>query len=59
MQLIKKESKYVLRVFGRTFKSSVDLTSEEKKQGNSNAYTPETKKVINTPGIYKVITYKR
>lgn len=49
----------VLRVFGRTFESSVDPTNEEKLQGNPNAYSPETKKMITTPGVYKVITYKR
>lgn len=49
----------VLRVFGRTFKSVVDLTNEEKLQGNPNAYSPETKKMITTPGVYKVITYRR
>ncbi len=49
----------VTRVFGRTFKSSVDLSDEEKKQGNPNAYSPETKKVITTPGVYKVMTYRR
>lgn len=49
----------VIRVFGRTFKSSVDLTDEEKKQGNPNAYTPETKKAVTTPGVYKVIMYRR
>jgi beta-galactosidase GanA len=49
----------VTRVFGRTYKSSVDLSDEEKKQGNPNAYSPETKKVITTPGVYKVMTYRR
>jgi len=49
----------VVRVFGRTFESSVELTKEEKLQGDPDAYSPATKQKIVTPGVYKVITYKR
>lgn len=49
----------VIKVFGRTFESSVELTNEEKLQGAPDAYSPATKHRISTPGVYKVITYKR
>jgi hypothetical protein len=29
------------------------------QEGNENAYSPETKKVITTAGVYKVMTYRR
>lgn len=48
-----------LRVFGRTFNTNENLEKIEKKEGDPDAYSPATKKVITTPGIYKVITYMR
>lgn len=48
-----------LRVFGRTFETSEDLVKNQKKDGEPDAYSPATKQKIVTPGIYKVITYKR
>ncbi|MFH6769036.1 DUF5597 domain-containing protein [Gaetbulibacter aquiaggeris] len=48
-----------LRVFGRTFETSEDLVKNQKKEGEPDAYSPATKQKIVTPGIYKVITYKR
>jgi len=32
---------------------------EEKKQGDPDAYSPATQKMITTPGVYKVIVYQR
>jgi hypothetical protein len=48
-----------LRVFGRTFKTEKDIVKVTKKDGEPDAYSPASKEVITTPGIYKVITYMR
>jgi hypothetical protein len=48
-----------LRVFGRTFKTENEIVKETKKEGEPDAYSPATKKIITTPGIYKVFTYMR
>jgi beta-galactosidase GanA len=48
-----------LRVFGRKFKTEKDIVKITKKEGEPDAYSPSTKEVISTPGIYKVITYIR
>lgn len=48
-----------LRVFGRTFETSEDLVKNQKKEGEPDAYSPATKQKIVTPGLYKVIVYKR
>ena len=48
-----------LRVFGRTFETTNDLIKATKKEGEPDAYSPATKQVITTPGIYKVLTYMR
>lgn len=48
-----------LRVFGRTFETQEKIIQENKKDGDPDAYSPATNKVITTPGIYKVITYQR
>lgn len=48
-----------LRVFGRAFKTEKDIVKVTKKEGEPDAYSPASKEVITTPGIYKVITYMR
>jgi hypothetical protein len=48
-----------LRVFGRTFKTEKDIVKVTKKEGEPDAYSPASKEVITTPGIYKVTTYMR
>jgi beta-galactosidase GanA len=48
-----------LRVFGRQFTSTEKVDRKEKKQGEPDAYSPETQKQITTPGVYKVLVYKR
>jgi beta-galactosidase GanA len=48
-----------LRVFGRTFVTNENIVQPVKKEGEPDAYSPATKQSIVTPGIYKVITYKR
>lgn len=48
-----------LRVFGRTFETEENIVNVTKKEGEPDAYSPATKQTIATPGIYKVITYKR
>jgi len=48
-----------LRVLGRQFTIDEELEKEEKKQGEPDEYSPATLKQISTPGIYKVIVYKR
>ena len=48
-----------LRVFGRTFETTNDIIKATKKEGEPDAYSPATKQVITTPGIYKVLTYMR
>lgn len=48
-----------LRVFGRKTITNEKRSTIEKKQGEPDAYTPETNQYITTPGIYKVITYLR
>ncbi len=47
-----------LRVLGRQFTIDEKLEREE-KQGEPDEYFPATLKQIGTPGIYKVIVYKR
>lgn len=47
-----------LRVLGRQFTIDEKLEKEE-KQGGPDEYSPATLKQISTPGIYKVIVYKR
>jgi hypothetical protein len=48
-----------LRVFGRTFETEDNIVNITKKEGEPDAYSPATKQKIATPGIYKVVTYKR
>ena len=48
-----------LRVFGRRIQTTQSLVKNDKKKGEPDAYSPATKETIATPGVYKVITYKR
>lgn len=48
-----------LRVIGRTFETTSDIINVTKKEGEPDAYSPATKQKIATPGIYKVVVYKR
>ncbi|GAA4812939.1 DUF5597 domain-containing protein [Litoribaculum gwangyangense] len=48
-----------LRVFGRTYVTNEDILQTTKKEGEPDAYSPATKQSVVTPGVYKVITYKR
>lgn len=48
-----------LRVFGRVFETEKEIVTKTKKEGEPDAYSPATKQVISTPGIYKVVTYQR
>jgi beta-galactosidase GanA len=48
-----------LRVFGRAFKTEKDIVKVTKREGEPDAYSPASKEVITTPGIYKVTTYLR
>jgi beta-galactosidase GanA len=48
-----------LRVFGRKFMTEQKLGNAHRKQGDPDAYSPATNVEVATPGIYKVVTYKR
>lgn len=48
-----------LRVFGRYLQTEKEIQKVIKKEGEPDAYSPATKQVIITPGIYKVLTYMR
>jgi len=48
-----------LRVFGRVFETEKEIETITKKEGEPDAYSPATKQVITTPGVYKVLTYLR
>jgi len=48
-----------LRVFGRVFETEKEIETITKKVGEPDAYSPATKQVVTTPGVYKVVLYKR
>jgi len=48
-----------LRVFGRVFETEKEIETITKKEGEPDAYSPATKQVVTTPGVYKVVLYKR
>lgn len=47
------------REFGRKFETTKNIFKATKKEEEPDAYSPETKQKILTPGAYKVIIYER